>query len=732
MQCKKYTRRAFIKICTVAGGGFLIGVVPTGCTIVPQSNLKNKKRDFRPNAWIRITVENEITIYVDRSEMGQGVMTSLPMLIAEELCVDLNKVNIQFATGEPEYANPMFDVQVTVASTSISDAWDNLRIAGCTAREILIAAAAKLWDEPINDCKAQNGEVFSIKTAKRESYGELTAIAPQISLNGSALRNIDQFEIIGTSFPRVDGLSKIDGSAIFGTDIQLPEMLTAVIARPPYIRAKPADYKVDAALNIPGVHHVCMIESGIAVVAETFWQAIKAREALAVEWEPNLVRKDEESIWTGFIKASKRQSARVVCSVGDYRSPKLGARTVKSEYRLPYLAHATMEPMNCTAHVIDGTCRIWAPTQNPAGARMVAADITKLPMSSINVHVTYLGCGLGRRLEVDFIAEAVELSMQTSVPVKVMWTREDDMLHDFYRPAALCQLEAVIDDTGLVGWHHRTISTSVWKRIAAQYADLLYLRRMPKHIRKLGILAASWASQIKADPNISEGATDLPYSIRNVLVDYIEHDPELPTGPLRSVSYSINIFAVESFIDEIAPVCNMNPYDLRRHLLRNNPRLLRLMDIAKSEATKNQRTNSCCGIATYTIMGTHVAMIAEVEYSQQMTTRIVRIVCAIDCGIVVNPDLVRAQVEGGIVFGLGSTLKHAITMRNGRIEQDNFDSYPLISYRDMPKIEVYIASSNLRPTGAGEASIPGVAPAVSNAIFAATGKRCRRLPLVYD
>jgi CO/xanthine dehydrogenase Mo-binding subunit len=692
---------------------------------------------FEPNAWVRMQTDGKVIIRVDRSEMGQGVMTTLAMLVAEELDIELADVIIEVATGRPEYARSVFGVQITSASSSLREGWEPLRYAGAAARARLVIAAAQLWKVHPDSCRTRAGEVFHAESGRRAKYCALAAIAATVRLDRTKVKQAQDFRLIGMSMGRLDSGAVVTGRAVFGTDIHLPGLLTAVVARPPQIGATLVRSDEQSALRCPGVHDVVQIESGIAVVADSFWHACKGREALILQWQESsdASRQDTEAVRQACLHFARKGPTRIVREVGNYRAARRAARRViAAEYETPYQAHATMEPMNCTAQVTDWGCDVWAPTQNPDGARLVAADITGLPLDVVRVHVPFLGGGFGRRQETDFVIEAVELSHRLRKPVKVMWTREDDMLHDYYHPLTLSRVEGVLDmENHVLGVHYRLVSTSAWQRIAPNYADLIYLRKLPRWARKAGRTVVKKMISLSHDPSIAECANALPYALPSLIVDYVDYDPGVPVGPWRSVGYYSVVFAVESFIDEIAAATQEDPYLLRCKLLRKQPRLLRALQTAARDANwqgKRERGRGL-GIACYSILGTFVAMVAEVEVRPETGARISNVRCAVDCGLVVNPDIVRAQIEGGIAFGLSAALKHSITIRNGRVEQSDFDTYPLLRFDEMPAIVVDLLESEAPPSGVGEAATPGVAAAVGNAIYCATRQRLRRLPITF-
>jgi CO/xanthine dehydrogenase Mo-binding subunit len=726
-------RRTFLAIAAHTGGSLLINVSLVGCATDGRDTAPTGS--FEANAWVRIDPDGTISLGVDRSEMGQGVMTGLATLLAEELDVDLANVRVAFVTGRADYASPHFGIQITSASSSTRDAWERLRHAGATARAMLIAAAAKRWNVPASSCTTLAGLVLHADSGRSLPYGALAPLAASLAPVQAEPKKPSEFRLIGRAVHRLDTGAKVTGAAVFGQDVALPGLLTAVVARPPSLGATLLGYDDRLALAVPGVRAVQTISSGVAVIADGFWEACKGRDALRVEWraDPSAGERDSTVAAAALRRAVRAGAARTVLARGDYPAVRdAAAKLLSAEYEIPYQAHATMEPMCCVAHVTGTGCDVWVPTQNPEGTRLVTAELTGLPLKHVRVNVTFLGGGFGRRQETDFVVEAVELSQALARPIKVMWSREDDIRHDFYRPAAHARVEASLDLRGRpIGWHYRVATTSVWKRIAPRYAELVYLRGLPVWARTLGRNVVGAGVALATDPNIAEGAEDFPYAADAVLVDYAEYDPRIPVGPWRSVGYAANVFAIESFVDEVARVSGDDPLRLRLSLVERRPRLAQVLQVAAARSgwSAPRPHGSGVGLACYECLGTFVAMAAVVETGGGGGAWVKRIVCALDCGRVINPAIVTAQVEGAVAFGLGATLKHAITVREGRVEQGNFDDYPLLRSDEMPEVETHIVASEARPTGVGEVAVPGVAPAVCNALCAATGQRVRRLPV---
>ena len=700
-------RRAFLKASAVAGGGLLIGFH------LPLANRAGEAQaatnEFIPNAWIRIDANGTVTLRVASSEMGQGVYTAIPMLLAEELECDWARIQVEMAPADKAYTNPLIGMQLTGGSTAVRAFWTPLRQAGAAARDLLIRAAAQTWKVQEDQCRAENGVVLHQTGNLKASYGVLAAKAATLPVPSEVfLKEPGEFKLIGKSTARLDTPLKVNGSAVFGMDVKLPGLLTAVVARCPVFGGKPKKFDATKAKSVPGVSQVLSVHSGIAVVADSFWAAQQGRDALAVEWDEGAHAKlDSAEIRKQLERALKKKGVKARNDGDTVKALKAAPKIIEAVYEAPYLAHACMEPMNCTALVKKGSCELWVPTQNQTGAQFVAAQITGLPSEKIKVNTTFLGGGFGRRSEQDFVAEAVQLAMATGAPVKLIWTREDDMHHDYYRPATLNRLSAALDKDGNpVAWRHEIAGGSIFSRV------------FPNSIKN-GV-----------DNTSVEGAANLPYAIPNLQVTWAMENGVVPVGFWRSVGSSQNAYITECFLDELAAAAGKDPYEYRRTLLANHPRHLGVLELAAQKAgwgtpLQSGRTR---GIAVAESFGSYCAQVAEVSVERGQV-RVQRVVCAIDCGLVVNPDTVVAQMESGIVYGLTAALKGEITVRNGRIEQGNFNDYPLLRFEEMPDIEVHIVKSAEHPGGVGEPGTPPIAPAVANAVFAATGKPVRKLPI---
>ena len=735
---RKWTRRRFLKTSAAAGGALVLGFVIAPA--IGRARREGAMRDlaettgeFRPNAWLSIHPDDRIVFTLDRVEMGQGTMTSHPMLIAEELEVDPTAIEVEFAVADRSYNHPEFGLQITGGSSSVRTSWEQLRHAGAVAREMLRAAAAEEWAVPIEECVAEHGAVVHRPTDGRRTYGSLTQVAAHQSMPDPPLKAAKDFKVLGAALDRFDAPLKVNGSAVFGIDTAVPGMVTAVIIRPPVLGAMVKTFDATGALTRPGVHTVVDIPPGVAVVADTYWQARTAVDAVTVEWEGG-----HATLHSDVLSEELRQLTAVpgseVRNDGDAELVLAAhSSTVEAAYEVPHLAHAPMEPQNCTAHVNGDRCEIWAPTQSPGVARDLVATALDLPLDNVVVHTTFLGGGFGRRLVSDFVLEAAHLSKRIGQPVKVIWSREDDMCHSLLRPQVRHVLRAALSETGVpLAWRHRVAAPTLLGSIIPEWLPAMTPGAVPQALdRGLsrmvgGVFHGDWV----ADPTSTEGARDTPYAIENVRVELALHDPGVPIGFWRSVGHSHTAFAVESFIDELAEAAGQDPYAFRRELLRNAPRHRGVLDLAAEHAGWDTPPPAgiARGIAQHFSFETYVAQVAEVSVVDDRI-RVHKVVCAVDCGRVINPDIVRAQMESGIVFGLSAALKQRISYADGHVEQENFHNYEMLRMNEMPEIEIVIAPSDAAPTGVGEPGVPPIAPAVANALAAATGRRIRSLPI---
>ncbi len=707
----KLDRREFLRSAATGAAGLVIGFYLPN-RLEGRAAAAPDAVPFAPNAWIRIGTDDTVTLVIDKSEMGQGVATSLSMLIAEDLECDWRKIRTVFAPAAKEYANPVFGIQGTGGSTSVRGMWTPLRTAGAQAREMLIAAAADKWGVDKAACRAEDSQVIHMHTKERLSYGSLAEAAGKLSVPSDVkLKDPKQFRIVGKEMKRLDSADKTCGRAEFGIDVRPPGMMHAVVARCPVIGGKVASFNADKAKAMRSVKHVIQISSGVAVVADNTWSAMQGRDALEIKWEegPN-ASLTSAAIRKLLEEGASKPGGAVGRKEGDVRAGLASAaKKIAAVYEAPFLAHATMEPMNCAAHVRADSCDVWAPTQFQGVNQMTAAKVAGLKPEQVNIHTTYLGGGFGRRAEQDFVIEAVEISRAVGMPVQVTWSREDDIQHDFYRPASYSRFEAGLDPEGWpVAWSNRIACPSIMSRF------------FPGSVKN-GL-----------DGSSVEGAADLPYAIPNIFVDYQLTETGIPVGFWRSVGHSQNGFFSECFVDELAAASGKDPYEFRRRLLQKAPRHLGVLELAATKAGwgKAPPAGRYRGIAVVSSFGSYVAQVAEVSVDRKNgTVQVHRVVCAVDCGRTVNPLTIEAQMQSGIVFGLTAALKGTITIDKGRVEQGNFDDYQMLRITEMPKIEVHIVPSDQPSSGIGEPGTPPIAPAVCNAIFAAARKRIRQLPI---
>ena len=751
-------RRALLLSVAGGSGVLLVGwaVLPARSRLGSASLLLQENGDVALNGWIKIGADGSVVMAMPRSEMGQGVHTALPMLAAEELDVPLKSVRIEQAGADAIYGNVAMLVAVlpfrpqdaeasdgfgrvkasrwlvgkvarelginaTGGSSSVADAWDAVRLAAATARASLLGAASLQWRLPLEELSVSAGVVSHV-SGKSATYGELARFAAATPAGSVRLKQPKDFRLIGRSAARVDVPAKSDGSACFGLDVRVPGLRYAVVRLCPMLGGAPGRVDADAALAMPGVDRLVMLPAyagstaGFAVVGATTWHARQAALAVAVDWQQRPRGALQSRVIEADLEAAVRSDeGHVFYETGNIAQAEATGRQVQAWYRAPYLAHATLEPMNCTVRVWDGRVEIWVPTQVPQMARAVAAQIAGVSPDRVTVNVTLLGGGFGRRLEVDYVAQAVRVAMDCAgAPVQLMWPREEDQTHDFYRPMQVALLRASIDGEGQV--------SSLRIKSAGDAITPRWLAR--------GMPALSGPLD-PPDKTTSEGLFDLPYGFAHQKMEHVATRMGVPVGFWRSVGHSHNAFFSESFIDELAAQAQQDPVEFRRTLLRHAPRHLAVLNLAaeKSGWGSARASGRAHGVALHESFGTIVAQVAEVSL-ERGAARVHRVTCAVDCGIVVNPDIVAQQMEGSVVFALSAALYGRIDIEAGVVQQTNFPSYRLVGLAQAPLVETWLVPSTRSPGGVGEPGVPPLAPAVANALFTLTGKRMRSLPLV--
>ena len=730
---QRSSRRDFLKSGITASTGLLVACqlpLMSGCaTRLPHSSAPA----WEPNAWIQITPDNELVFYLDRTEMGQGTLTGMTTLIAEELHTPPHHISVHTAGVHPDYRNPVYGVQVTGGSTSMKTSWEPLRVAAATAREMLIMAAASQWQVQPASCRITDKTVIS--EGRVFTFGDLADIAKEQPVpDHPPLTPKDRWQFIGKVNQRLDARMKVAGTATFGIDAGVPFAYRAALLRCPVRGGTVKSYDARKAMELPGVIKVVAIDTGIAVLSESYWVAQQALKTISVNWDyPELKNKSSARIHQEFASALAEESGTNVREDGDGSDGLAqAASTLSATYEVPYIAHATMEPMNCTVVLSEDQCEVWAPTQGPDLVAALVEGVTGLRRSQIQVHTTLMGGGFGRRLNQDFAVEAAKIAKVAELPVQLIWSREDDTRNDFYRPTAIAEIKAGLDNEGnLHTWHYKATSTNILAYAFPEMVGAVLPAWFPDGlVSAMGSLGPTIYGGMLTDATSVEGAKEYHYDTPNVEVRHVHHDPGVPVGFLRSVGHSFNGFFVESFMDELAHLADQDPMAYRLAHLQGNPRLCHTLEVLADKGGWGQpsRAGLTQGVASHPSFDSYVSQLAEVSVSDD-NIRVHRVVCVVDCGTVVNPDIVRMQMESGIIFGLTAALYGNISIKDGRVEQDNFGNYPLLRIHETPEIEVHIIDSDEAPTGVGEPGVPPIAAAVANAVFRATGKRLRQLPL---
>ncbi len=743
---EKKSRRRFLLGGLAATGALIVGwgFMPARPRLNADEPIPTENGEVALNGWIRIASDGSVLLAVPQSEMGQGVFTALPMLVAEELDVSLGMVRIEQAPIDKIFGNVAvlqdglpfhpdgggtlkeiarwltgkagreLGLMITGGSSSVKDLWLPMREAGAAARAMLVAAAAKEWGVPVAECRTADGVVNHV-SGKRAAYADLAGKAVGSAPRDIRLKKPGDFKLIGTAQPRRDAREKVNGGAVFGLDVRPPGTLYAAVRMCPVIGGTILHADGDKVTAMPGVVRVVDFSgaaagmAGVAVLARSWWQAKLAAAALPVTWsDAGNAKLSSEAIFRELAERLDRESGHTYYHAGDPDLARDAASTVEAEYRAPFLAHATMEPVNCTAQVSDGKVTLWASTQVPSIAADVAARVAGVRHENVKVHVTYIGGGFGRRLEVDMVAQAVAIAKQADgAPVQVIWSREDDMTHDFYRPAALARFSAALDASGRVRSYRNKLASGA---ITHQVME-----------RTFGLIGAG------PDKTTAEGAYDLPYEFPYQHIAHVSVPTPVPIGYWRSVGHSHNAFFKESFIDELAHAAAKDPVEFRRELLKRHPRHVAVLDEAVSRAGR-PAPGRAHGVALHQSFGSIVAEVAEVSI-EASEIRVHKVICAIDCGMAVNPNIVAQQMESGVIFGLSAALFGEITIADGKVEQQNFHDYPVLRMDRAPTVETVIIGSAEPPEGVGEPGTPPIAPAVANAVFQLTGTRLRSLPL---
>lgn len=740
------SRRRFLLGGLGVTGALIVGwgVMPARQRLHPDKPLPVMEGEVRLNGWIKLAADGTVTVAMPQCEMGQGVYTALPMLVAEELDVPLSAVKIERAPIDKIFGNVAvlqdglpfhpdgagtfkeavvwftgkaareFGLMITGGSSSVKDAWRPMREAGATARAMLVAAAAKEWGVAPDQCRTQDGMV-SHASGKKTSYGELAAKAVNSTPGAIGLKEPKDFKLIGTPQPRRDSASKVNGAAIFGLDPRPEGLVYAAVKMSPTIGGTVKKIDADAVKGMSGVIRVVDFSgaapgmAGVAVIAKSYWQAKQAVASLPVIWNDGPhARLSSASVFEELVAHIDSESGFNYHQAGEPDPGKTAVKHLKAEYRAPFLAHATMEPINCTAQVKDGKVTLWASTQVPSIAADTAVRVAKVKPEDVTLNVTYIGGGFGRRLEVDMIAQGVAIAAQAEgAPVQVIWSREEDTTHDFYRPAALARFAASLDDDGnVVAYENKLASGAITHQVME---------------RTFGLVGAG------PDKTTAEGAFDMPYEFMHQKIAHVTVPTPVPIGYWRSVGHSHNAFFKESFIDELAHEAGKDPVEFRRHLLKKHPRHLAVLNAAVAKAG-NPVTGRAHGVALHQSFGSIVAEVAEVSV-ESGEIRVHKVTCAIDCGIAVNPNIIAQQMESAVIFGLSAALFGEVTIKDGKVEQQNFHDYPVLRMNQAPYVETVVIRNAEPPEGVGEPGTPPIAPAVANAVFALTAKRLRSLPL---
>ena len=729
MNAVNFSRRKFLRTTGVASGGLVIGVSLAGCGGASVPALTGAPG--LPNAFLEITPENLIRFVCPRDEMGQGVTTGLTTLIAEELDVAPARIEIALAGPHRDYVNPDFGVQGTGGSTSIHAHFTQLRQVGANVRALLLQAASQELGVPVSNLSTDDGHV--IVNGAQHPYGDFVGSARQLPLpEETPLKPASEFKYIGQDFPRLDGMNKAAGRTEFGIDVEVPGMMRAVVRRCPVIGGSVKRVNSEAAAAMPGVAHIVEIDQGVAVVSEKYWQAKQAAQKLDIEWAlPELAKVSSAQIEADYIEAMNSEEGDATGEQGDLSAGfEAATKTVENDYWTPYLAHAPLEPMNAVVHIEGTRASVWCGTQGIVAARGIVAKIAELDAENVEAHSTYLGGGFGRRGTLTHVGEAAQISKATGKPIQILWSREDDMKSGFFRPASLVRIKAGVDDSGKISaWFAKRVGGNITPEVVKNMLPVVMPSAVPDGV-------VNWAAGVVGgvmdgwiiDGVSVEGLFE-DYDFPNREVRHVTKDHGLPLAYWRSVGHSFTAFAKETMIDELAEQSGIDAVEFRVQNTANNPRLQNVIKVAAEHMRKMRPTpGRHLGFAAHHSYKTDVAEVAEVSV-ENGAIRVHKVLCVVDCGLAVNPDIVRAQMEGAIMFGLTAALHGEISLEGGEVKQSNFHDYPILRMNEAPDVEVVIVKSDAHPTGVGEPGLPPIAPAVANAVYAATGERLRSLPL---
>ncbi|MGM0450617.1 MAG: molybdopterin cofactor-binding domain-containing protein [Pseudomonadota bacterium] len=728
------SRRELFRLGAAGSGALVLGMVLPGCATTGERE-PTQAGAWAPNAWLELHPDGRIVFTLDRVEMGQGTYTGLTTLVAEELDVPPERIDVVFAPVGKAYINSQYGLQVTGGSASLRTSWEQLREAGARVRAVMLAAAGEVWQQPVEALETDDGYVMHPDSGQRIAYTGLLELAARQSMPDQvALRRPEDFRYIGRQDQRLDAHAKVTGEARFGIDVELDGMRYAVVARPPAIGARLVSFDDTKARELPGVIDVLAIERGVAVVAESYWRALKARDELNIEWdESDAVKVTQDSVFRQYRQAADDSAGDTERGDGDAAGVIEAADDMlEAEYEAPFLAHATMEPQNATAMVTEKGLEVWAPTQGPDMARIAAARTSGYSPGDVTIHTTFLGGGFGRRLTQEYVEEVAEIASQRDEPIKLVWSREDDIRHDVYRPAMLHRFRGALSDGRISAWDHQVTGPLIFDWFARNAAAAQYPwapRMFYNTLASVGRMTEDTFLTPK-DHSAIEGAVDVPYAVPDLRVRHTHSDAGVPISYWRSVGHSHNGFAVETFMDELAHQASEDPVQFRLRHLSDSPRHRAVLERAAEAAGwgRSLAEGRARGVALHRSFGTFVAQVVEASI-EDGAVRVHRVTCAVDCGRMVNPDIVRMQMEGGILFGLTAALYGEVDWDDdGRLKQSNFHDYTLMRHDETPEIEILLAENDEPPQGVGEPGTPPAIPALGNALFALTGERQRRTP----